>query len=147
MDIDFITDLTSDFEISLGENPQGVFGNRALLNRFEITFLTKVRRFLSNNQIVTDNYGGDADNFINKPQVLNDLQSIATGMSVAVDKTVESMQGDEPIGVPNTERLSGAEVVDVSVINGVVNARVRVVPVEVESYSDLIFNLPIIKRN
>lgn len=146
MDIDYITDLTKGFQISIGDNPQGVSGNRALLNRFEITFLTQTKRFLSNGRIITDNYGGDADNFVNKPQVLNDPQSIAAGISIAVDKTVESMKQDEPIGIPNTEKLNSAELVDLYIADGIIYAQVQVNPVEAEPFANLMFNLPIIKR-
>ena len=148
MDLDFTTNLNDGFEISIDDNTQGVEGNRALLNRFEITFMTKTKRYLIGNTSITiDNYGGNADNFINKPQVLNDIQSIAASVSVAVDKTVESIKNDEPPGIPNTEKLDSAEVIDVNIIDDVIYAQIQVNPVEVEPYTDIMFNLPIIKRN
>lgn len=144
-DIDFITDITGQFQISLGDNPQAVTGNRALLNRFEITFLTKTRRFREGDTLVVDNYGGDADKFINRPQVLNDIQGIAAAVETAVDQTVQSLLSDQPDTIPDTEKLDRAELLDVSVQNDVIVASIRVHPVEVESYEDLMFNLPIIR--
>lgn len=144
-DIDFITDLTGQFQISLGDNPQAVTGNRALVNRFEITFLTKTRRFRQGTELVVDNFGGDADKFINRPQVLNDIQGIAAAVETAVDQTVQSILSDQPPSIPDTEKLDRAELLDVSVVNDVIVASIRVYPVEVEPYTDLMFNLPIIR--
>jgi len=154
MDIDFTTNIktghslssTSDFEISITDNPQGVTGNRALLNRFEITFMTQLKSFLVNDRIIMDNYGGDADKFINKPMVLNDVQSIAASVSVSIDQTVKSMQSDEPDGVPDSEKISGANLLSIDVIDGIVVASIEVIPVYTEPYSELIFNLPITSR-
>lgn len=145
-DIDIITDLREGFSIELGDNPQAVSGNRALLNRFEITFLTKTRRFLWGDQIVVDNYGGDANKFINRPQVLNDIQGISAAVETAMDQTVQSMIGDQPDSVPDTEKIERAELLSVDVVNDLVVASIRVYPVEVEPYVDLVFNLPIIRR-
>jgi len=147
MDIDFFTDLRSQFKISIGDNPQGVEGNRALLNRFEITFLTKTKMFLFDGKLITDDYAGDAEKYINKPQVLNDPQSIAGGVSVSIDQTVASMKSDEPPGVPNTEKIESAELIDIEIIDDIVFAKIQVHPVEVELYQDLMFNLPIIKKD
>ena len=147
MDIDFITDLSGGFSISIGDNPIAVSGNRALVNRFEITFLTKTRTFLfGESDIVVDNFGGNAYKFINKPQVLNNMQSIAAAMAQAVEQTVKSLQRDEPVGLPNTERISGANVVNMSIINDVIHATVQIHPVEAQPGVDLLFNLPIIRR-
>lgn len=148
MDIDFITDIRNQFSIILGDNPKGVEGNRALLNRFEITFLTKTRRYLiDDTRVVVDNFGGDAIKFIGKPQVLNDLQSIAAAMSVAIDQTVASLKSDEPAGVPNTEKISSAKLLDLTVGNdGFIYAQVQVFPVEAELFDALKFNLPITRR-
>jgi len=146
MDIDFITDLREQFEIAIGDNPQGIDGNRALLNRFEITFLTKTKRYLFGERLVIDEYAGDAEKYINRPQVLNDPQSIAGGISVSIDKTIESMKNDEPEGIPDTEKIDSAELINLEIINDVVFAQIQVHPVEVELYQNLVFNLPIIKR-
>jgi len=147
MDIDFITDLRDQFEIGIGENPQGVEGNRALLNRFEITFLTKTKMYLFGGKMVVDEYAGDAEKYINRPQVLNDPQSIAGGISVSIDQTVDAMKSDEPPGTPDTEKIESAELINIEIINDIVFAQIQVNPVEVELYSNLLFNLPIIKKD
>jgi len=148
MDIDFITDLTRQFSIEIGDSPRGVEGNRALLNRFEITFLTKTRRYLLNGDtVIVDTFGGDAAHFISRPQVLNDVQGIAAAMSVAIDKTIESLKGDEPAGLPNTEKLDTARLLDITVgDDGFIYAQVEVLPVEKELFDVLKFNLPITRQ-
>ncbi len=143
MDIDFITYLGSGFNVSLTSNPKGVSGNRALLNRFEITFLSIRREYNLGDTMVQDNYGGDAKKFIDVPRVLNDTQGIAAAVSAAIDKTVESMQGDEPSSVPDTEKIASAEIASIEIIDDIVTAVIKVNPVEVESYDILQFNLPI----
>ena len=147
MDIDFITDVADEFKISFGDNPKAVSGNRALVNRFELTFMTKTRRFLFDNEtIVVDEYGGDAERLINKPNILNNNQSIAGSMDVVVEQTVKSMKSDEPPNIPNTEKISNAKVIGINVINDIVYGIVQIFPVETESYEDILFNLPIIRR-
>ncbi len=146
-DIDIITDLRTGFNIELGDNPQAVDGNRALLNRFEITFLTKTRRFLWGDKIVADNYGGDAQRFINRPQVLNATQGIAAAVETAMEQTVQSMVNDQPDSIPDTEKIERAELISIDIINDMVYASIRVHPVETESFADLMFNLPITRRS
>ena len=147
MDIDFITDLTNEFKISLGDNPNGVSGNRALVNRFEITFMTKTRPFLiDGDTTVIDEYGGDAERLINKPNVLNNNQSIAGVMDIVVEQTVKSMKSDEPTNIPDTEKINSAKVIGINTISDVVYGTVQIFPVEVEQYGDILFNLPIIRR-
>jgi len=145
MDIDFTTDLRSGFDISLTSSPKGVSGNRALLNRFEITFLSKRREYNLGGSIIQDNYGGDAGKFIGTPRVLNDAQGISAAVSIALDQTVDSIKNDEPINIPDTERLDSAELSSLEIIDDVVTAIIKVNPVEVESYDVLQFNLPIIR--
>jgi len=145
-DIDFITDVRNGFNVSLGDNPRSVSGNRALLNRFEMTLLTKRKEFLVGaNDIVIDPYGGDSDRYINKPYVLRDNQSIAGSVKRAVDQTVASMKSDEPAGLPDTEKIDKAEILSLFIIDDVVTARIRVYPVEVEPHANIEFNLPIIR--
>lgn len=151
MDIDFITNTyestngeVSGFEITLGNNPLGVTGNRALLNRFEITLMTKRRQFMLGDRFIVDSYGGDASKFINKPVVLSDTQSIAASLATAVEQTVQSMlMDDQHINIPDTEKIISAEVLKIDNINDVIVASIKVNPVQVESYDSLIFNLPI----
>ena len=145
-DIDFITDLRGNFQISLTDNPQVVSGNRALLNRFELTLLTKRRKYFSNNKTITDNYGGDAGKFIGIPRIINDNQGIAAAVSAAVDQTVESMKSDEPSNLPDTEKLDKAELTEINIIDDQVFVKIRVYPVETEVYDPLTFNLPITQR-
>lgn len=144
-DIDFVTDLTGSFAVSLGDNPQKITGNRALLNRFEIVFLTKTRRFLQGQDIIVDRFGGDAQKFVNKPQVLNDIQGISTSLAIAVDQTVQSIKGDFDELVPDTEKLDSAEIISVDIVDEIVYATIQIFPVEVESYDVLKLNLPIIR--
>ena len=144
-DIDFITILTNKFEVSLTDNPREVTGNRALLNRFEITFLTKRKQFLQGNNVLVDTFGGDADRFIGIPRVLRDTQSIAASVLAVIDNTIESLKNDVNDKTPNTERLESAELLEIHNVGGVITANIRVVPVETEKYSDLEFNLPIIR--
>jgi len=145
MDIDFITDLNSGFNVSLTSNPQGVTGNRALLNRFELTFLTMRREYNLGGTMTRDEFGGDANKFINQPRVLNDTQGISAAISVVVDQTIESLKSDEPAGIPDTERLQSAELSSLEIIDDMITAVIKVNPVEVENYDVLQFNLPIIR--
>ena len=147
MDLDFTTDLTSSFEISLGDNPQTVSGNRALVNRFEIILLTKTRRYaLSDGTVTVDNFGGDADKYINRSNVLNDPQSIAASVETAIQQTTRSILSDQPSSIPNTEKLSKAELTSLNVVGDVVFAVIRIYPVETEPYANLVMNLQITKR-
>jgi len=146
-DIDFITDMTEGFQISLTDNPRKVSGNRALLNRFEITFLTERRVFYTDTDKVQDNFGGNANSLIGKPQVLNNLDAIAASITLVMKETVRCMQLDEPNGLPDTEKIEKAELIGIDVIDDVVTAQMRVYPVEAETYGALEFNLPIIKRS
>ena len=144
-DIDFITITTNGFEVSLTDNPREVSGNRALLNRFEITFLTKRKQFLQGNDVLVDTFGGDIERFVGVPRVLEDTQSIAASLSAVIDNTVESLKNDINDKVPNTERIESAELVEIYNVSGVITAKIRVIPVETENYSVLEFNLPIIR--
>jgi len=145
-DIDFITDLSKGiFQITLGDNPLAVSGNRALMNHFEITFLTKTRTFILNNQYITDSYGGNASDFIDKPQVLNNIQGIATAIATSIDLTVQCILDNQPGNIPDTEKLLSAELISLDVVNEVVAATIEVHPVQYESNEALRLNLPIIK--
>jgi len=145
MDIDFTTDSSAGFQITLGDNPLGITGNRALMNRFEITLLTKRRQFGLGDTLVVDNYGGDAQKFINRPAVLADTQSISAALATAVDQTVQSMLMDQSARLPDTEKIVSAKVIGLDMIADIITASIQIVPVQTELYSNLIFNLPIIK--
>jgi hypothetical protein len=147
MDIDFQTDLSNGYVIEIGDNPQPVYGNRALLNRFQITFLTSIRRFVMNSDsVVSDNYGGDAGRFMNKSHILKDIQSISASISIAIDQTVACIKGDEPFNIPDTERIESATLVSIDIIEEMVYAVIEVKPLQIELYEDLKFRLPIVKR-
>lgn len=149
-DLDFITDLTNGFQVSLTENPQKVTGNRALLNRFEITFLTRAKYYLlgevDSGDYFFDNYGGNADLLLVKPQVLNDPSGIVAAISVSIEKTVQSMKQTEPSGTPNNEKLDRAELLNMYIQNDIIMATIQVFPVETDTYESLLTNLPVIKR-
>jgi hypothetical protein len=145
-DIDLITDLTQDFSVTIGDNPQEVYGNRLLLNIFEITFLTKKRQFVYNKEVIIDSYGGDAEKIINKQNVFLDSQSLSAALIITINETVKSMQSDETEFTPKTEKIEKAELVSVDIINYTVYATIRIYPIEVEAYTDLIWRLPIIKK-
>jgi len=143
-DIDFSTDLNNgQFTTVIDGNPRKVTGNRALMNRFEITFFTRARVLKDGDTILVDGFGGNADLFINQPYVLNNKQAIMVALSTAVEQTVKALQGDELAGTPPTERIQGASVTSLDVINEFLVARIQVIPVEVESFDILKFNLPI----
>jgi hypothetical protein len=143
-DLDFYRTDDDGFVMSIGDVPAKVSGNRALANRFQLTFLTASRRFLLGDTVVIDNFAGDAEKYINRPQSLNDLQGIATSVATAVDKTVQSLISDQPDTLPNTEKISKAELVSIDIVDGVVVAVIRIYPVEAEAYDDLVFNFPIL---
>jgi hypothetical protein len=145
MDIDFETIVGSQFGITFGDSPQIVSGNRALLNRFEIVFMTQTRVMIEGDAVITDNFGGDAFKFIDRPQVLNDIKSISAAIATAVNQTVQSILSDQPNNIPDTEKLQSAVLLGTSVIQGTIFANIQVIPIETQPYVDLMFNLPIIR--
>jgi hypothetical protein len=102
-DIDVITDLTKGFQVTIGDNPQEVIGNRLLLNIFEITFLTTKRSFVYDGEAIKDPYGGDAEQTIGRQSVLADPQSISAAIIIAINETVKNMKLDETASSPLTE--------------------------------------------
>ena len=144
-DFDIITDLTQGFQVTLGENPQEVTGNRLLLNIFEITFLTKKRYFVYNGETIKDSYGGDAEQTIGRQGVLVDPQSMSAAIIIAINETVKDMKLDEVQSTPLTERIDKAELLSIDIVGDVVTAQIQVFPVETEKYIDLVWNLPIIR--
>jgi len=146
-DIDFITDLTGgDFKISFTNNPQKISGNRALLNRFEIVFLTKAKAYvLDDGAIYNDNFGGNGDAIIVNSGSTHDINGIIANIIVCIEKTVKSMQSDQDF-VPDTEKISGAKLLNIYIQSDIIYATIEVIPVEIESYESLITNLPVIKR-
>jgi len=157
-DLDFITDLREGFKISLTDNPQKVSGNRQLLNHFEITFLTQAKTYLQGEvgtplfteeeierSVFVDNYGGNANDLISRPHVLNDASGVVAAMAVAIEKTVQSILQDQD-GLPANEKLASASLLNMYIENNIIYATVHVVPVETDSYETLIANLPVVLR-
>jgi hypothetical protein len=146
-DIDFITDFTDGtFRVSLDDNPKKVTGNRALLNRFEITFLTKTKTYIMEDESVyIDNYGGNSNELIINSSAINDANGIAANISICIEKTVASMQSDQDSGIPDNERILKAGLLNIYIQNGSVYATIEVTPVKYDSYEELSVNLPIIK--
>jgi len=157
MDLDFATDLTEGFQIDVGTNPQGVSGNRALVNQFEIVFLTTSRQYLmsqydptsqtSADTIVIDTFGGNADKFLSVPNAVNDLSSITAAVNSALDQTIKSikdMQNSLP-GISNTEKLSSARMNTLTVVLDQVFAVIEIIPMQYETYQTLSLNLPILR--
>ncbi len=147
-DLDFLTDLRTGFNVSFGDNIKKVAGNRALMNRFEITFLTQHKGYLlgeSNSQFV-DTYGGNGNVLVTQPQVLNDPEGIASTVSVCIERTVQSMQQTEPPSTPNNEKLEGAQLLNIYIQNGIIMATIQVFPVEVDDYESLLSDLPVTIR-
>lgn len=147
-DLDFITDLSNGFQISLTDNPQKVTGNRAMLNHFEITFMTQSKVYIlpDIDANFVDTYGGGADVLISKPQVLNDPGGIVSAITVAVEKTVSSILQDQPETLPDNEKLDSATLLNMYIEDETVYARIQVIPVVTDDYETLISNLPVIKR-
>lgn len=145
-DLDFITDLTGGFMVSMTDNPKKVTGNRALLNRFEIIFLTKSKAYLLGETPVIDNFGGNADVLVTKPQVLNDSNAIIAAISICIDRTVKSMLQDQSESIPDNEKIVSAELLNMYIQNDIIFATIKVNPVQTDSYDVLVSNLPVIKR-
>lgn len=147
-DLDFITDLTKGFKISLTDTPNKVVGNRALLNRFEIVFLTQAKSYIlsSSGEQFVDRFGGNADVLLFSPHAISNPDSLATAISVCIEYTVNSISSSQPERTPKNEKLQGARLLDMYIDNGVVFATVEVTPVETDSYETLVINLPVIKR-
>jgi hypothetical protein len=142
-DIDYIINTDNGFEVSLGDMPVKATGNKFLSNRFTITFLTTVRQYLINNTIVIDSYGGDALKYVGQPQALNNIQSIATSITVAMNKTIDSIKANQSTVTDPTEKLANASLISVSVQNNIVYATIQIFPISYSSSSELYFTIPV----
>ena len=143
-DIDYTTNIDNGFEISLGDNPTLATGNKFLSNRFTITFLTNIKQYLYNDTVVTDSYGGDALKYVGQPQALNNIQSIATSITVAMNKTIDSIKGSQSTVIDPTEKLANATLISVSVQNDKVYATIQLFPVTYSSPNEIYFTIPVI---
>jgi hypothetical protein len=142
-DIDYTILTDNGFEVSLGDVPTKATGNKLLSNRFTITFLTTIRQYLMGKTIVTDTYGGDALRYVGQPQALNNPQSIASTISIAMNKTIDSIKASQATVVDPTEQLAGATLVNVSVEVDRVYATIQIFPVAYSSPNELYFTIPV----
>lgn len=143
MDINYSINTENGFSISLGDNPQAATGNLFLSNRFTITFLTAIKQVQLNNTLVTDSYGGDAQLYIGQPKALSNQQSIAAAITIAMQKTIDSIKGNQSMLTDQTEQLSDAKLISVAVVNNIVKATIQIIPVKI-STGALYFTIPII---
>jgi hypothetical protein len=143
-DIDYITNTDNGFEISLGDNPNLATGNKFLSNRFTITFLTNVNQYNIGDILTTDNYGGDALRYVGQPQALNNIQSIASSITVAMNKTIDSIKNNQDMIKDPTEQLANATLISVDVIADKIYAVIQIFPVAYSSSTELYFTIPII---
>lgn len=146
MDIDFTTTIGTNFSLGISDGGQAVTGNRKLVNRFEITFLTAPAALMFQGSYEADDFGGNAITRIGHPRVLNDLQAIAAGAQAAVEATVASIASDQD-GMADTEKIDSASVTSLDVVDGIVRIGINIVPVETEAWSVLQLNLPITRYN
>ena len=144
MDIDYTINTENGFEVSLGDVPAPASGNKLLSNRFTITFLTTIRQYLFDGEVIVDSYGGNALVYVGQPQALNNLQSIASSITVAMNKTIDSIKFSQSTVTDPTERLENATLVSVSVQSDKVYATIQLFPVAYSSTSELYFTLPVI---
>lgn len=142
-DIDYIRNINGGFYISFNETSRKAVGNKALANRFEITFLTSSKKYLLGGQVVTDDYAGDASKFVGQSHSLNNTQSIASSMTIAIDKTVESILENQGDVTDPKERLVSAELIGLEVEGDTIYAKIEVVPEEYENYYPLYYSLPL----
>jgi hypothetical protein len=141
-DIDYTLSLNG-FEVDLGDNPNLSTGNKLLSNRFTITFLTNTKTFLLGSVITTDTYGGDANKYIGQPQALNNIQSIATSISTAMNKTVDSIKNNQSDITDPTEKIDNAELLSVEIVGDTVYATIKINPIAYSSPNELYFTIPV----
>jgi len=140
-EIDFITEIGGGFGINL-DGAGIVSGNRALLNRFTITFLTEQKSFTYDGSVEVDTYGGNSLRYLGNGAVLSNLSAIGASVSAAIEDTAKSIMSNQD-GALKTERLSSANLEDLVVMGEVITAKVNVVPEEIEPWVDISLNLPI----
>lgn len=143
-DVDFVINQDDGYTVSLISSANSVYGNRALMNRFQVTFLSNTRAFLNvDGAVESDEFGGDAQRFLGVPIAVSNSSAISAALLNAIESTVSSLKSNEPSGVPNTERIDTASLESLSVEGDVVKANISVVPIETELFSSLIFSVPI----
>jgi hypothetical protein len=144
-DIDYTTStVNNSFQISLTDNPTQASGNKLLSNRFSITFLTNTKTFLLNDIPTNDNYGGNAGIYIGQPSALTNTQSIATSITGAMNKTVDSIKSNQSNITDPTEQLDSAKLINISVVEDTIYAVIQIFPVAYSSSNELYFTIPVI---
>ena len=142
-DIDYTVNIDSGFSVSFSNEPRKATGNKALANRFEITFLTTSRTYLEGGNNVTDSFGGDADKIVGNSSSLSSRQGIASSVNIAIDKTVESILGNQSDITDTTERLISASLVSLDVKGDTVYSKIELVPEKYEDSYPLYYSLPL----
>lgn len=129
-DINFKRRFDKSGNVVYSTGYQQATGNKLLVNIFEKTFLSNIKL----NDIFGDVYGGNATNFVGRSYNPDDINSVSALVSVAVDKTVESMLSDpEAANKPNTEKLDFADISSINITQeGNIAVEISVVPVEKE---------------
>jgi hypothetical protein len=148
-DIDFKNLAGEDFTIDVGVEPRVASGNKLLANIFEVTMLTNIRYYSNSNNIIADNFGGNAIQLLGATiNSSNNYQSLYGIIQIIVDRTVDSILNDQnslTIKDP-TERLVSASIVDISNIRDSVSVNIKIVPEEYELNIDpngLFINIPL----
>lgn len=154
MDLDFGHNQETG-EIFIDPNMQSVSGNRALVNLFQCTLLTKVKQYTESSfdsttgtvasKIVIDSFGGDAEKYLTAPSVSNTVQGVAAAMSTSISQTIQCIKDNQDNQTPNTEKLLNAKLNSLDIINGIVTAVIEIIPVEYETWGQLMLNLPIVR--
>lgn len=145
MDIDFHTTLGNTFAVGVPASAGSVSGNRKLLNRFEIVFMTDRIEFgpASDPLKESTGFGGNANKLMRSGLVLSNPQAIVSVLQTCVDLTVESLKSTETDTDPATERIQSASITELNIEGVEVKAKIQVVPLETEAWVDMVLNLPI----
>ena len=146
-DIDIFSINENGFEMTTGESESLVSGNRALLNRFQITFFYEDMNIVSDTgETIYDEYGGRAFSMIGSPRALRNTSSITASITAAMNNTAESIKLNTDETALNTERLDRVELDSVLAVGDTVTAVINVYPVELETLDVPSFNIPITSR-
>jgi len=144
MDIDL--NYTVDdglYERNLGDTYNTITGNRALLNRFQITMFSEGNSYVDNNgNVVTDDFGGRFMSMIGDKNSLTNTQGMIVSMTAVIDNTVKSLKSDE-LNLPNTEKIDSASIKELQKDGDKISVIIDVTPVEVEYGINNYFYLPI----
>ena len=131
MDIDFINDTTSGFDVLFQSHPQAATGNKLLANRFEILLLTSIKYFSTYNGYETDGSGGDLYGIITKSRSrIENTDVLAASINIAIDKTVEDLKRTTPSTAPDTEKISSANIKEFDIHGDFVTLSIDVIPVQ-----------------